>query len=149
MKITKPMLEYLASCSSASLESFELARLNDKANLRKQMIEVLDQWVEVDVQARVANWILARRRQQSTEPSSSRRKNSAQLAMPELAAAVGNCESDLTAVVGNAVLPLSEKNSADAPSLAIRRRCGSKPLAKNRPRSVNERLALQATARVA
>jgi hypothetical protein len=31
----KPMLEYLASCSKVSLESFELAGLNDRANLRK------------------------------------------------------------------------------------------------------------------
>ena len=62
MKTTKMMLEYIASCSKTSLESFELARLNDRANLRKQMIEILDELIEVDVQARIAEWVLVQRR---------------------------------------------------------------------------------------
>ena len=62
MKTTKMMLEYIASCSKTSLESFELARLNDRANLRKQMIEILDELIEVDVQARIAEWVLVHRR---------------------------------------------------------------------------------------
>lgn len=65
MKTTKPMLEYLASCSKTSLESFELARLNDRANLRKRIIELMDELVEVDVQARVAEWIRVHRRRQT------------------------------------------------------------------------------------
>ena len=62
MKTTKMMLEYIAGCSKTSLESFELARLNDRANLRKQIIEILDELIEVDVQARIAEWVLVQRR---------------------------------------------------------------------------------------
>jgi hypothetical protein len=61
MKTTKPMLQYLATCSKTSLQSFELARLNDRANLRKQMIEILDELIEMDIQARIAEWMLAQR----------------------------------------------------------------------------------------
>jgi hypothetical protein len=64
MKTTKSMLDYIATCSKMSLESFELARLNDRANLRKQMIEILDELIEVDIQARVAEWVLVQRRRQ-------------------------------------------------------------------------------------
>jgi hypothetical protein len=64
MKTTKSMLDYIATCSKMSLESFELARLNDRANLRKQMIEILDELIEVDIQARVAEWVLVQRRSQ-------------------------------------------------------------------------------------
>lgn len=64
MKTTKMMLEYIASCSKASLQSFELARLNDRANLRKQMIEILDQLIEVDVQSRIAEWVLVQRQRE-------------------------------------------------------------------------------------
>lgn len=77
MKTTKPMLEYLSTCSKISLESFELARLNDRANLRKHMIELLDELIEVDIQARVAEWILAQRRRRSeTRPQRRIRRNS-------------------------------------------------------------------------
>ncbi|HEU5411181.1 MAG TPA: hypothetical protein VFU57_09195 [Candidatus Acidoferrales bacterium] len=67
MKTTKMMLEYIASCSKTSLESFELARLNDRANLRKQMIEILDELIEVDVQARIAEWVLVERRREQAQ----------------------------------------------------------------------------------
>src|SRR5579859_5411523 len=59
------MLDYLATCSKTSLESFELARLNDLANLRKHMIEIVNEWVEADIQARIAEWVLLHRRQQA------------------------------------------------------------------------------------
>ncbi len=65
MKTTKPMLEYLATCSKVSLESFELARLNERANLRKEMVELLDELIEVDIQARIAEWLLTQRRLQA------------------------------------------------------------------------------------
>lgn len=64
MKTTKSMIEYIATCSKMSLESFLLARLNDRANYRKQMIEIVDELIENDVQARVAEWILVQRRNQ-------------------------------------------------------------------------------------
>jgi hypothetical protein len=82
MKTTKPMLEYLATCSKTSLESFELARLNDRANLRKHMIELLDELIEVEIQARVAEWALRHRRNRATAdrpPRRARRSGSPEL----------------------------------------------------------------------
>jgi len=54
-------LEYLFTSSGASLESFHLSRLNAVANLRKELHEILDEWVEAEVQARLAQWLLARK----------------------------------------------------------------------------------------
>lgn len=81
MKTTEPMLEYLASCSKTSLQSFQLARLNDRAILREQIIQLMDELVEADIQARIAEWFLVRGRQQagmrrrSLRPSSIELKN--------------------------------------------------------------------------
>jgi hypothetical protein len=57
-----PPLEYLVSSSQSSLESFELARLNAIANLRKELRHLVDEWVEAEIQARMARWILERKR---------------------------------------------------------------------------------------
>lgn len=73
MKTDKPMLEYLATCSKITLESFVLARLNDCANLRKELNEVLDELIEVDIQSRIAEWILVYRQQQAALPQRARR----------------------------------------------------------------------------
>jgi hypothetical protein len=97
MKTTKPMLEYLATCSKASLESFELARLNDRANLRKDMIELLDELIEVDIQAHLAEWVLAHRRHQAAMQRPPRRIRRS-----------GSTESD------SITLPLLPMNSSDA-----------------------------------
>lgn len=73
MKTNKPMLEYLANCSKITLESFVLARLNDRANLRKELNEVLDELIEVDIQSRIAEWILVYRQEQAAPPRRERR----------------------------------------------------------------------------
>lgn len=73
MKTDKPMLEYLATCSKITLESFVLARLNDRANLRKELNEVLDELIEVDIQSRIAEWILVYRQEQAALPPRMRR----------------------------------------------------------------------------
>jgi hypothetical protein len=54
-------LEYLFTSSDASIESFRLSRLNDVANLRKELHEIFEEWVEAEVQARLAQWLLARK----------------------------------------------------------------------------------------
>jgi hypothetical protein len=54
-------LEYLFTSSEASVESFHLTRLNRVANLRKELHEIFEEWVEAEVQARLAQWILARK----------------------------------------------------------------------------------------
>ena len=54
-------LEYLVTSSDASIESFHLTRLNAVANLRKELHEIFEAWVEAEVQARLAQWLLARK----------------------------------------------------------------------------------------
>ncbi len=64
MASAQPPLEYLISSSEESLESFELSRLSHVANLRKELRMVLDEFVEAEIQARIARWILEGRRAQ-------------------------------------------------------------------------------------
>lgn len=61
MKPTQPVLDYLATCSERSLQAFELARLNEAANLRQDLMQqisaAIEQIVEADSQARLARWV--------------------------------------------------------------------------------------------
>lgn len=50
--------EYLRQASVRSLESFELARLSHAANLRKEIIALVDQWLEETANALLARWLL-------------------------------------------------------------------------------------------
>jgi len=68
MSVTRPPLDYLAKCSQMSLESVELSRLNLASNLRKEFHEILDEWIESEVDARLARSILEWRRGQDTAP---------------------------------------------------------------------------------
>src|SRR5271155_598841 len=68
MGATRPPLDYLAKCSQMSLESVELSRLNLASNLRKEFQEILDEWIESEVDARLARSILEWRRGQGTAP---------------------------------------------------------------------------------
>lgn len=65
MERTRPPLDYLLSCSEASLESFEMSRLNRIANLRRELRDLLDEWMEAEVNARVARWLLECKRAES------------------------------------------------------------------------------------
>jgi len=65
MENTRPPLEYLLTCSEAGLESFEMSRLNRVANLRRELRDVLDEWMEAEVNARVARWLLECKRAES------------------------------------------------------------------------------------
>lgn len=62
---TRPPLDYLLTCSEAGLESFEMSRLNRIANLRRELRDVLDEWMEAEVNARVARWLLECKRAES------------------------------------------------------------------------------------
>jgi hypothetical protein len=133
MKTTKPMLEYLATCSKVSLESFELARLNDRANLRKHMIELLDELIEVDIQARVAEWILTHRRRQAEVRSSRRiRRNSSAalkgISLPLFSAENANEDgaSVLSALEASPVMPALVDAVLDSPT-ALHRSATSLP----------------------
>jgi hypothetical protein len=62
MSATRPPLEYLGTCSVAGLESFELARMNRAANLRKELLGIVEEWIEAEVDARVARLLLESQR---------------------------------------------------------------------------------------
>lgn len=57
MSDTQP-LAYLITNSKDSLESYELSRLNRASNLRKEMLQVLERWIDAETQARMARSIL-------------------------------------------------------------------------------------------
>lgn len=56
-----PASDYLHTASNASLESYELSRLNHAANLRREIAALIDQWIDETVQARLARSILEER----------------------------------------------------------------------------------------
>lgn len=122
MKTTKPMLDYLATCSKISLESFELARLNDLANLRQRLTEIVDEWVETDIQARIAEWILVSRRQQaaSRASQSSRRMRSKNAPLP-LFPAPSDSQIEFPALAANAVFPTLRDAVSDEPVRPVSR----------------------------
>jgi len=53
-----PPWQYLRHASQTSLQSFELSRLNHAANLRKEIVTLVDQWVEENASALLARWLL-------------------------------------------------------------------------------------------
>jgi hypothetical protein len=63
-----PPLEYLLASSKTSLESFEPSRLNAVANLRKEIREVVDDWVQAEIEARIARWVLECQRNDAAAP---------------------------------------------------------------------------------
>jgi hypothetical protein len=69
MRAPQPPLEYLVTASQTSLEAFELAQLNRSANLRKELRDILDEWLQTEVDARVSRWILDCRRAQHDDAS--------------------------------------------------------------------------------
>ena len=60
MSITRivPPIDYLRSASRSSLHSFELARLNHAANLKREIAVLIDQWLEETAEAMLARWML-------------------------------------------------------------------------------------------
>ncbi len=62
MSDAKPPFHFIATCSKISLQSYELARLDAAARLRRQLQEVTDEWIEAEVEARLARWALDHRR---------------------------------------------------------------------------------------
>lgn len=51
-------LEYLLTGSETSLQNAMLARLADAKNRRKEIIELLDKWVEKEAEAMLLQWFL-------------------------------------------------------------------------------------------
>jgi hypothetical protein len=57
----QPPWEFLLSASKNSLQSFELSRLSNAANLRKEIGALLDQWLADQTSATVARLLLQER----------------------------------------------------------------------------------------
>lgn len=62
MRSSQPPLEYLMTCSQSSLEGFELARLDQVSHLRVEIRNLHEQWIEAEVAARLARFLLDGRR---------------------------------------------------------------------------------------
>jgi hypothetical protein len=70
MSDSQPPLEYLVTSSQSAVESFELARLNRISNLRKEIRQIVDEWIAAETDARIARWILDCRRAQAGDSES-------------------------------------------------------------------------------
>jgi len=58
---TEPPWEFLLSASRNSLQSYELSRLSHAANLRKEIAQLLDSWLEENTAAMLARWLMEER----------------------------------------------------------------------------------------
>ena len=56
-----PPWDFFHDASIASLQSFELSRLNNAANIRRQIAALLDQWVSDNSQALLSRWVREQR----------------------------------------------------------------------------------------
>jgi hypothetical protein len=65
----RPALEYLLACSDVSLESFRISRMNQAANLRKQVQALVDEWIDAEIDAGVSRWMLECRRTDAVFPA--------------------------------------------------------------------------------
>ena len=65
-----PPVDYLQAASRASLQSFELARLNHAANLRHEIAALIDQWIQETSEAILARWMLDHHQSLQSSPMS-------------------------------------------------------------------------------
>jgi hypothetical protein len=62
----EPPWEFLLSASRNSLQSYELSRLSHAANLRKEITQLLDCWLEENSAAMLARWLMEQRERPAT-----------------------------------------------------------------------------------
>jgi len=67
---TQPPWEFLLSASRNSLQSYELSRLSHAANLRKEITQLLDSWLEENTAAMLARWLMEQRERPATREQS-------------------------------------------------------------------------------
>jgi hypothetical protein len=103
-RVTPPW-EFLRDASKPSLESYELSRLNNAANLRREITALLDQWIEDNSQALLARWVRDRRSRPPTEVVSCKE-------LPQQELPFGNAsETALPASEPNRVVRISRNTS--------------------------------------
>lgn len=105
-------IDLLLESSAKTLESLELTRLNHAANLRKQLVVLLDQLVREATSAEVARWFIENRDELRRTASTF---HQVEIVFPsEIGAAVGD-------VFGTATQPLKALNNLrDGPVLQER-----------------------------
>jgi hypothetical protein len=84
MGSTHPPLESLLTFSQNCLEGFEHSRLNRISNLRKEFREIVEEWIEFEIEARLARWILEGRQAPGAQ-SVLNQAAAGELVSPELA----------------------------------------------------------------
>jgi hypothetical protein len=135
--------EYLLTSSAASIESFHLSRLNAVANLRKELHELFEEWVEAEVQARLAQWLLARKNSEnlaaagSITIASTENRNAQIAATPSTTRSHTRTTTRHTAAADSAarscVVRLNSTASDDSNHSSIKSRIRGRPVgAKNR-----------------
>lgn len=72
--------EYISISSENSLKSMELAQCNSIAELRRQLLRVVDEWIQAEVEFRVVQGILGNR--QNDGPSGTRELSNLQSRQP-------------------------------------------------------------------
>lgn len=82
MDIEQSPLEYLLSSSTNSLDDFELARLNQISNLRKEFSQLFEAWFEAEIEARLARAVLDGRRSKNVAYVSNEPAGSRQISLP-------------------------------------------------------------------
>ncbi|MGA9883629.1 MAG: hypothetical protein WBQ34_07915 [Candidatus Acidiferrales bacterium] len=75
---------YLELCSLDALESLVLARMNQAANLRAQAQQLLQRWVEVEAEVKVAQWMLDQRRSDQLRAGAAAQMQTAQSCLDPL-----------------------------------------------------------------
>jgi hypothetical protein len=84
--MSSPPLEYLLTSSQSGLENFGLGKMNKIANLRLEIHDVVEEWIEAETQYRLARWILECRRSQDTASCAQAAKTSLPISVEEIAA---------------------------------------------------------------
>jgi hypothetical protein len=113
MRSKTSAFQYLLECSQMSLEDFELARLDRASNLRKQMRDIGEEWVEVAVQAQLARWVRENRHTSDVRGRDDRPRRSSR----SLPASDGGNEVDFSSA-RNALAPF-ERPCPSRPKRAV------------------------------
>jgi hypothetical protein len=58
---TQPPWDFLLTASRNSLQSYELSRLSHAANLRKEIFQLLESWIDENSAALLARWLMEHR----------------------------------------------------------------------------------------
>ena len=115
-RMSEPPMEYLRDCSNTSLRYFELSKLEHVANLRRELVVLLDEMMEESALALFARWMLEKR---SNSNGASRNGRGAKSLDSKRARAVLAQFFSAAPIVGEpsgAASAAAEKARAEAPS---------------------------------